>query len=124
MIDFENASYLKLRPADEDKSLKLVSPILVDDEEIFASFKTVRDMVVFTNKRVIAINVKGVTGSKKDFTSMPYSKVQAFSVETSGTFDMDSEVELWFSGLGSVKFEFLCTFDIHTFNRLLGQYIL
>ncbi len=74
---------------------------------VFAAFQTIRDMVVFTNKRIIAINVQGITGKKKDFTSLPYSKVQAFSVETAGTLDLDCEMELWFSGLGAVKFEFV-----------------
>lgn len=53
-----------------------------------------RDYVVFTNKRLIACNVQGITGSKKDFTSLPYSKLQAFSIETAGTLDMDAELTL------------------------------
>ncbi|NMU26893.1 PH domain-containing protein, partial [Vibrio parahaemolyticus] len=64
---------------------------LIDGETIFAAFKTVRDQVVFTNKRVIAANVQGITGSKVDYTSLPYSKINAFSIETSGTFDLDCE---------------------------------
>ena len=47
-----------------------------------------------------------MTGKKKDITSLPYSKIQAFSTETEGVFDMDSELEMWFSGLGKVKLEF------------------
>ena len=46
-----------------------------------------RDCVVFTSKRIIAVNVQGISGKKKDFTSLPLAKVQAFSVETAGTFD-------------------------------------
>jgi hypothetical protein len=63
-----------------------------------------RDYVAFTSKRIVAVNVQGMTG--KDFTSLPYSKIQAFSIESAGTFDLDAELELWFSGLGKVKFEF------------------
>lgn len=47
-----------------------------------------------------------MAGKKKDFTSLPYAKVQAFSVETAGGVDRDSEMELWFSGIGRVRFEF------------------
>jgi len=90
----------------------------------FAAFKTVRDHVVFTNKRVIAINIQGMTGKKKDYTSLPYSKVQAFSVETAGVMDLDSELELWFSSVGSVRFEFKSRFDILSFNKLISSYIL
>lgn len=124
MIDFKNSDFLKLKPVDVNEGIGMVQMMLVDGEQVFASFKTVRDMVVFTNKRVIAINVQGITGSKKDFTSLPYSKVQAFSVETAGTLDLDCELELWFSGLGKVKFEFKGNFDIRSFNRLLAGYVL
>ncbi len=124
MIDFANATFLKLSEVDSSTGLKLVEPMLVDGETIFASFKAMRDQVVFTNKRVIAINVQGITGKKQDFTSLPYSKIQAFSVETAGTFDLDTEMILWFSGLGVVKFEFKSRFDIKAFNKLIGGYIL
>lgn len=124
MIDFNNASFMKLKEVSVNEGEKLVAPMLVDGETILYAFKTVRDMVLFTNKRIISINVQGITGSKKDFTSMPYSKIQVFSVETAGTFDLDSELTLWFSGVGKVKFEFKSSFDISAFNKLLGQYVL
>lgn len=124
MIDFKNSDYLKLKPVDINEGLQLVSPMLIEGENVFACFKTVRDMVIFTNKRVIAVNVQGITGTKKDFTSLPYSKVQAFSVETAGTLDLDCELELWFSGLGKVKFEFKGNFDIRSFSQHIGKYVL
>ena len=124
MIDFKNGAVFKLKPCDNKEGFKLVEPMLIDNEDIFATFKTIRDTVVFTNKRVISINIQGLTGTKKDFTSLPYSKVQAFSVETAGVIDLDGELELWFSGLGKVKFEFKGNFDITSFNKILGQYIL
>ena len=80
MIDFNNSNIFKLNPTSINEGIQLVQPMLINSEEVFASFKALRDMVVFTNKRVIAINVQGITGKKKDFTSLPYSKVQAFSI--------------------------------------------
>jgi len=124
MIDFKNSAFFKLSPIDSNDGLELVQPMLIDGEEIFATFKAIRDMVIFTNKRVISINVQGITGKKKDFTSLPYSKVQAFSVETAGTLDLDCEIDLWFSGLGKVRFEIRGNFDICSFNKIIGQYIL
>ena len=96
----------------------------IDGETVMSTFQTVRDMVVFTNKRIITINVQGITGTKKDYTSLPYSKIQAFSVETAGLLDLDCELELWFSGLGKVKLEFKGNFDIAAFNKVLSNYIL
>lgn len=124
MIDFQNASYLKLKPVDPQDGYKKVAPLLIDGENVFAALKSVRDMVIFTDKRIIAVNVQGMLGSKVDYTSLPYSKVQAFSVETAGTFDLDCELELWFSGLGKVKFEIKGNFDIRTLSKLIGNYIL
>ena len=50
--------------------------------------------------------MQGVTGKKKDFTSIPYSRIQLFSVETAGPFDMDSELQVNISSVGQITFEF------------------
>jgi hypothetical protein len=75
-----------------------IQPLLVDGEELFAAFKSMRDYIAFTSQRIIAVNVQGIAGKKKDFTSLPFSRIQAFSIETAGTFDLDAELDLWFSG--------------------------
>ncbi|MBY8853308.1 PH domain-containing protein, partial [Saccharothrix sp. MB29] len=87
-------------------------------------FKTVRDFVVFTNKRIIAVNVQGMTGRKKDFTTLPYSRIQVFSIETAGTFDMDAELDLWFSGLGKVRLEFKGHADVKLLGQVIATYVL
>lgn len=124
MIDFNNAYFMKLKPADDKTFFNLISPMLVQDEFIICSYQSVRDGVVFTNKRVIAINVQGVTGKKKDFTSLPYSKIQAYSVETAGILDTDCELDLWFSGLGKVRFEFIHTMNISEICKLISEKVL
>ncbi|MGC4019450.1 MAG: PH domain-containing protein [Muricomes sp.] len=124
MIDFQNGSIFKLKQVSTDSVSRDIAPLLVNSEEVLSSYKGVRDYVVFTSKRIIAVNVQGMTGKKKDFTSLPYSKVQAFSSETAGVFDMDSELELYFSGLGKVKFEFSGTSNIVQLSQIIGSYIL
>lgn len=124
MIDFKNAQYMKLKQVSNNEFDKLVTPILVQNESIVSTYKSIRDGVVFTNKRIIAINVQGITGSKKDFTSLPYSKISAYSVETAGTFDLDSELELWFPGLGKVKFEFKSNANVTEICRIISTYTL
>lgn len=62
--------------------------------------------------------------SDKDFSSLPWKKVQAWSVETAGTFDLDSELDLWFSGLGKVRLEFKGGVDIRAISQLIGHYAL
>lgn len=124
MIDFKNAEYLKLKPVDDSAFSATISPMFVSGEEIIATFKTIRDGVVFTNKRIFAINVQGLTGKKIDYTSLPYSKIQAFSVETAGVIDLDSELELWFSGLGKVKFEFVSRADVGQICKMISDLVL
>ena len=85
-----------------------------------SSCSSMRDYVVFTNKRVISVNVQGLTGKKKDFTSLPYSKVQAFSIETAGHFDLDSELQLVFSSLGTVIFEFTGASNVKEIAQLIA----
>lgn len=121
MIDFKNADFLKLRQVGNDQGQQMVGELLISGETILAAYQTVRDMVIFTSKRIIAVNVQGLTGKKKDFSSLPYTKIQAFSVETAGTFDLDAELELWFSGLGKVKFEFTGKTNIVEIARNIGE---
>lgn len=124
MIDFKNSSVFKLKRIDNEDAKKDFHAFLIDGESIFATFKTIRDQVVFTNKRVIAANVQGITGSKVDYTSIPYRKINTFSIETSGTLDLDCEIQLYISELGRVDFEIKGDFDIVGFNRLISQYVL
>ncbi|MEG1239966.1 MAG: PH domain-containing protein [Pseudoflavonifractor sp.] len=124
MIDFENASFLKLKPVDNGTFAAALQPMFVPGETITGSFQGIRDGVVFTDKRIFSINVQGITGKKKDFTSLPYSKIQAFSVETAGTLDLDSELELWFSGMGKVKFEFVSRADVAGICRMISERVL
>lgn len=124
MIDFKNGSYVKMKKSKGFTNEQMVTPLFIPGEEFIGEYQAMRDFVVFTNKRVIAVNVQGLTGKKKDFTSLPYSKVQVFSIETSGTFDLDSELELCFSGIGMVKFEFTGASDIVEISRTIGEYVL
>ena len=124
MLDFQNATFMKLNPVDNTAFADQVSPMLVNGEQIIDTFQSIRDGVVFTTKRIIAINVQGMTGKKKDYSSLPYSKIQAFSVETAGVLDLDSELELWLSGLGKVKFEFVSKADVSGICRMISDMVL
>ena len=124
MIDFNNATFIKLKPVSEKTFSSLVSPIFVPGEQIIGSYQGIRDGVVFTNKRIIAINIQGLTGKKKDISSLPYSKIQAFSVETAGVLDLDSELELWFSGLGKVKLDFVANANVSDICRMISLQVL
>lgn len=124
MIDFNNASFMKLKPVSDNDFAGMITPMFSAGEEIIQSFRGIRDGVVFTNKRIIAINVQGITGKKKDFTSLPYSKIQSFSVETAGVLDLDSELDLWFSGMGRVRFEFVARANVSAICKMISEKVL
>ena len=124
MIDFKNASFFKLKPVSDNDFADMITPMFAPGEQIIQTFRGIRDGVVFTNKRIITINVQGLTGKKKDFTSLPYSKIQAFSVETAGVFDLDSELDLWFSGMGRVRFEFVSRANVSEICRIISERVL
>lgn len=124
MIDFQNGIIQKLTKVENDKYYEKIHSFLVDGEEVVLTFKSIRDGVVFTNKRIITINIQGITGKKTDYSSLPYSKIQAFSVETAGIGDWDSELEIYFSGLGKVKLEFNPKVDVLEICELISTAVL
>ena len=80
--------------------------------------------MVFTDRRIIAVNIQGVTGKKKMFAVLPYSRIQAYAVESAGVLDFDSEMKLWLSGPGCVTLELLSGADLFALSTLIDQVIL
>ena len=124
MIDFKNKNLIKLKEISVSDGLNAVKDILIDNEYIFIAFASMRDKLIFTDKRIISINVQGITGSKIDFTSIPYSKIQAYSIETAGLLDLDAELEIVISGLGTIKFELKSNTSIKDICAKISEKIL
>lgn len=74
------------------------SKILLPDEQLQQAYKVIRDLIVFTDRRLILVDKQGLTGSKKQFMSMPYRSIVRFSAETKGHFDLESDLHIWLSG--------------------------
>lgn len=72
--------------------------LLVSNETVEKSFKIFRDSIVFTNLRIILIDVQGVTGSKVSYYSIPYKSIVSYEIETAGTLDLDAELKIYISG--------------------------
>ncbi|MFS0784717.1 PH domain-containing protein [Bacillus sp. 1P06AnD] len=84
--------------ADKNEVQKELENLLPNGEEVDAAFKLVRDLIVFTNKRLILVDKQGLTGKKVEYHSIPYKSISHFSVETAGHFDLDAELNIWISG--------------------------
>ncbi|QDT18166.1 PH domain-containing protein [Alienimonas californiensis] len=72
--------------------------LLAPQESIEKAFKLVRDLIVFTDRRIVLVDKQGVTGKKREYLSLPYKQVTMFSVETAGRADLDSDVKVWVRG--------------------------
>jgi hypothetical protein len=88
-----NASEVDVNEVSEE-----LAPVLAGSEQVNHAYKMVRDLYVFTNKRLIFIDKQGVTGKKIDYLSIPYKSITTFNVQTAGRFDTDCELTIWVSG--------------------------
>lgn len=108
-----------------EKLQQELSPVLVDGEQIVRGFKIVRDMFVFTDKRLILIDKQGLSGKKAEYHSIPYKSITHFAVETSGNFDDDGELKIWISGSQlPIEKEFKKNVDVVNLQKLLAYCIL
>ena len=109
-------------------SLQSVRPevptLLVNGENFVMAFQTVRDQVIFTDKRIFVVNVQGITGKRTSYYSYPYSKVQYFGIETAGVLDIDSELVFAFSNGAKLQFDFKSKVDIRKISMMVSNYIL
>ena len=101
-----------------------IANLLINGEQPVAAFTTIRDVAIFTDKRLIVKDAQGLTGKKVEIYSLPYSSILMWSTENSGKiFDLNAEVELW-TKVGKIKINLRKDIDIRRFDTLLAQYIL
>ena len=84
--------------ADPEKIAEEFAPLLIPGETVTGAYRLVRDMFVFTTKRLILVDKQGVTGRKTEYVSVPYADVARFSVETAGHFDLEADIKIWLRG--------------------------
>ncbi|EMS32835.1 DUF1696 domain-containing protein [Mariniradius saccharolyticus AK6] len=109
-----------------EELLKKYGLLLTDNEQIELGFKLIRDTFIFTNKRLILIEVQGITGSKVEYKSISYKSISRFSVETAGTFELDAELKIWVSSEQepSIRKQFSKSVNVYEVQRLLAYYVL
>ncbi|MBG6233568.1 hypothetical protein IWX76_000123 [Pedobacter sp. CAN_A7] len=110
----------------QDELKKNYGLLLTDTEEIEFGFKLIRDTFIFTNKRLIIVDVQGLTGSKTEFLSVAYKSISRFSVETAGTFDLDAELKIWVSSetVPSIRKKFNKSVNIFEVQKVLAHHVL
>ena len=111
---------------DSEKLLKDYQSLLIDSEKIESGFKLVRDIFIFTNKRLIIIDKQGITGKKTEYLSVGYKSISRFSIETAGTFDLDAELKIWISSEQhpSISKKFNKSVNVYEVQKILANYTL
>ena len=110
---------------DNDDLEELLTNTLIDGETVQKAYKVIRDMFIFTNKRLIIIDKQGVTGSKVEMLSIAYSKITKFSKESAGHFDLDAELKIWVgSDPTPISKDFKAGDNINEVYRIISQFAL
>lgn len=125
-ISFNKESVFNLKPIAPEQVHADIRGLLIPGESVVMAFQTVRDQLVFTEKRIIAVDVQGITGMRRSYATLPYSKIQFFSVQSPGLLEFvaDSELFIMFSNGYTAKFEFKGNTDIGRLGRILSEYTL
>jgi hypothetical protein len=98
--------------------------ILAPEEAIEKAYQLIRDMFLFTNRRLIFVNRQGLTGSKVEYLSIPYKSITRFSVETAGHFDREAELKIWLTGTPApLELQFNKKLNIYEVQAVLASYV-
>ncbi|WP_035052584.1 PH domain-containing protein [Carnobacterium pleistocenium] len=97
----------------ENEARKKLSDVILETEVIDLAFKLVRDLIIFTDKRLIVIDKQGITGKKTTYHSVPYKSISRFLVETTGHFDLDAELKIFISSANEPAITLQFTNDKH-----------
>ena len=115
-----NASEMKIGEVESE-----LKDLLAPGEKVEHAYKLIRDLIVFTDKRLLLIDKQGMTGKKVEYHSIPYQSVVHFSIETAGTFDLDAELKIWLSGSTMpIQKKFNKTLNIYKVQSVLAAYVL
>jgi len=98
--------------------------LLGQGEQVHAAYQLVRDVILFTDRRLILVDKQGLTGKKVEYHSVLYRSITHFSVETAGHFDLDAELKLWISGTPApIEKTFTKGVDIYEVQAILAQFV-
>lgn len=99
--------------------------VLAENEQVEKAYKLIRDIFIFTSKRLILVDKQGMTGKKIEYHSIPYRSITHFSIETAGNFDLDAELKIWISGTQApIQKQFNKNLNIYELQSVLASYIL
>ncbi|MFN8059246.1 MAG: PH domain-containing protein [Vicinamibacterales bacterium] len=110
--------------ADVQETEEELERVLGEGETVERAFQLVRDLVIFTNRRLLLVDKQGLTGWKAEYHSIPYRAVTHFSVETAGALDLEAELKIWIAGVDApVQKRFSRGRPIFEVQKALATYV-
>lgn len=100
-----------------------VEDLLVPGECPVCAYSTIRDVAIFTDRRLIVRDSQGLTGKKVEIYTLPYKSIDMYSTENAGHLDVNSEVELW-TRAGHIKINLKRSADIRKIDKVLATFLL
>ena len=104
---------------------KEMKDLIALTEKVEHAYKLIRDLLIFTDKRLILVDKQGVTGKKVEYHSIPYKSIVHFLIETAGTFDLEAELKIWLSGSSvPIQKKFNKSLNVYKVQSVLAEYVL
>jgi hypothetical protein len=129
-VDWVGDNASQLSPPEVQQHFTTVAPVLMQNEMVRLAFKAGRDFTIFTDLRLLSVDVQGPFGKKVQFLSVPWRSFSGFCVETAGAyFDRDSEMNLYtnMEQFGKIKQDFrngradILAIQKFVANKILGE---
>lgn len=97
--------------------------LLGQQEQVIQAYQWIRDLMIFTDCRLLLVNIQGATGKKVEYHSIPYRSIRHFAVESTGHFDLEAELKIWVSSMGTepLVYTFSKDADIYKVQALLAE---
>lgn len=126
MMEFPEKPMDNLIRIKEKELCKNAQALLLETEMVIGAYKTVRDQVVFTSRRIIMVNMQGVTGTRQEIFVLPYREVLHYGIQTAGFGDplQTSQLTVCFADGHEAKFGFIGQEELFAVANAISRCIL
>ena len=119
MLEIKDKMVIKVSVAKPEITKDWAEDLISEHEYISMGFSSLTYNLVFTSKRIIIMNAKVITKKKKEFTSIPYSSISYYSIDTEGFLKNSTGLEIFVKDLGLLRIQFNSETDIKEIGKLI-----
>ena len=124
MTDAKDCELTLLKQADNKVFSSSIDPMLIPDEMICRTYQFLAFGVVFTNRRIVIIKPGEIIKAQTEYISLPFNRIQAYSIAASKGHGLNNELTIWCTGLGSIKMGFASKAAAFEASEIISMYVL